>query len=196
MKDFLKKIKADYLVSSFLCILLGIVFIIWKTQVLDVMGSVFAVILVVIGVIYLSSFFLQVVTNGLSAIMGGIVLAMGIWFLLQPEIVVSIIPVLIGVVLIAHGARALMETFAAKKYGYDAWGINMILAILSLVFGILCVINAFGIMQKAIIVVGIILIYNGVSNIWIASRSSKAERTYNKEHTIDVEFVEDKGENE
>ena len=54
--------------------------------------------------------------------------------------------------------------------------------------------NAFGIMEKATIVVGIILIYNGVSNIWIASRSTKAEKAYNKTHTIDVEFVEDKDE--
>ena len=82
MKDFLKKIKADYLMSSFVCILLGIVFVIWKNAVLDVMGSVFAIVLIVLGIIYLSSYFLEVVTNGFSAIMGVVVLAIGIWFLI------------------------------------------------------------------------------------------------------------------
>ena len=194
MKDFLKRIKADYLMSSFVCILLGIVFVIWKNAVLDVMGSIFAIVLIVLGIIYLSSYFLEVVTNGFSAIMGVVVLAIGIWFLIQPGIVVSIIPILIGVVLIFHGVRGLIETLVAKRYGYSSWGINMVLCILSIVFGIVCVTNAFGIMEKATIVVGIILIYNGVSNIWIASRSTKAEKAYNKSHTIDVEFVEDKDE--
>ena len=195
MKDFLKRIKADYLLSSLVCILLGIVFIVWRGAVLDVMGSIFAVVLIILGVIYLSSYFLEIITNGFSAIMGIIVLALGIWFLIQPDIVVSIIPILIGVVLIFHGVRGLMETLAAKKYGYSSWGVNMVLCIISIAFGIICVTNAFGIMEKATIVVGIILIYNGLSNIWIASRSSKAEKAYNKEHTIDVEFVEDRDEN-
>ena len=186
MKDFLKRIKADYLLSSLVCILLGIVFIVWRGAVLDVMGSIFAVVLIILGVIYLSSYFLEIITNGFSAIMGIIVLALGIWFLIQPDIVVSIIPILIGVVLIFHGVRGLMETLAAKKYGYSSWGVNMVLCIISI---------AFGIMEKATIVVGIILIYNGISNIWIASRSTKAEKAYNKEHTIDVEFVEDRDEN-
>lgn len=195
MKDFLKRIKADYLLSSLVCILLGIVFIVWRGAVLDVMGSIFAVVLIILGVIYLSSYFLEIITNGFSAIMGIIVLALGIWFLIQPDIVVSIIPILIGVVLIFHGVRGLMETLTAKKYGYSSWGVNMVLCIISIAFGIICVTNAFGIMEKATIVVGIILIYNGLSNIWIASRSTKAETAYNKEHTIDVEFVEDRDEN-
>ena len=195
MKDFLKRIKADYLLSSLVCILLGIVFIVWRGAVLDVMGSIFAVVLIILGVIYLSSYFLEIITNGFSAIMGIIVLALGIWFLIQPDIVVSIIPILIGVVLIFHGVRGLMETLTAKKYGYSSWGVNMVLCIISIAFGIICVTNAFGIMEKATIVVGIILIYNGLSNIWIASRSTKAEKAYNKEHTIDVEFVEDRDEN-
>ena len=97
MKDFLKRIKADYLLSSLVCILLGIVFIVWRGAVLDVMGSIFAVVLIILGVIYLSSYFLEIITNGFSAIMGIIVLALGIWFLIQPDIVVSIIPILIGV---------------------------------------------------------------------------------------------------
>ena len=40
--------------------------------------------------------------------------------------------------------------------------------------------------------VGFILIFNGVTNIWVALTSSRAETLYKKNETIDVEFNEDK----
>ena len=137
MKEFLKQIKADYLLSSILCILLGVVFIIWKDGVLGVMGSMFAILLIIIGVVYLGSFFLNLVTNGVSVLMGIIILAVGIWFLIEPSVIVSLIPIVIGVVLLFHGIRALKETLEAKKYGFSSWGVNLVLALLGIVFGII-----------------------------------------------------------
>ena len=56
MKDFLRRIKADFLLSSVLCILLGVVFVIWNNSVINVMGSVLAIGMIVIGAVYLCSF--------------------------------------------------------------------------------------------------------------------------------------------
>lgn len=197
MKDFLRQIKADFLLSSVLCILLGVVFLIWKDGVIDVMGSVFAIMLIVIGVVYLCSFFLNLVTNGMSVLMGIIVLAVGIWFLIQPSVIMSLIPIVIGVVLLFHGIRALKETVDAKKFGYSSWGVNLALALLSIVFGIICIFDAFSIMEKAIMIVGIILIFNGLSNIWIAVTATHAARDYERRNAaIDVEFVEDSRDSE
>ena len=190
MKDFLKRIRADYLFSSLLLIALGVIFIIYNDGVLDILGSVFAIILLVIGVIYICSFFLNLLTNGFSVVLGIIVLAIGIWFLINPNIIVSLIPILLGIVLLFHGIRGLIESLSAKKYGFGSWTIGIILEIISIVFGILCIVDAFGMMEKATIVVGIILIYNGFSNMWIASRVSKYEKVYNANNTIDVDFID------
>ena len=183
MKDFLKRVKADFLLSSIMCILLGVVFIIWKESVLDVIGSILAFGLILIGVVYLCSFFLKMVTNGFSVVMG-------IWFLINPSIVFSLIPIAIGVVLIFHSIRGIIEAATAMKYEYRHLGVGMIMSVISLILGVLCVVDAFGIMEKAIIVVGIVLVYNGVSNIWIALSTSRAESVYRHKETIDVEFNE------
>lgn len=61
-------------------------------------------------------------------------------------------------------------------------------------FGIICVTNAFDVMKTATVVVGIILIFNGVSNIWITSRATKAESAYNKQKEFEATFVEDRKE--
>ena len=191
MREFLSRIKADFLLSSVICIALGIVFIIWRASVLEVVANILAVVLIIVGAIYVCSFFMRIITNGLSVAMGLIVLAVGIWFMIQPRIVVELIPIVIGLVLIFHSIRSIIEAIDARKYGYGAWNVGLIVSVISLVFGILCVTNAFNIMKTATVVVGIILIFNGVSNIWITSRATKAESMYNKQQELEAKFVED-----
>ena len=87
MKEFLGRIQADFLLSSVLCIALGLVFIIWRASVLTIVANVLAVVLIIIGVVYMCSYFLNIVTNGFSAMLGLVVLAVGIWFLVQPKVV-------------------------------------------------------------------------------------------------------------
>lgn len=191
MKDFLKRIKADYIMSSVLTIALGVVFIVFRAGILDLIGSVFAIILVTVGLLYVGSYFLGLMSNNFSIVMGLIVLAIGIWFLVQPRAVSGLIPILIGMVLMFHGIRGMLEAVASKNYGSKTWKLGMLFATISVVIGIICVVDAFGIMENAVAVVGIFLIYNGISNIFIAGGSTRAERRYRKGDTIDVEFVDD-----
>ena len=66
------------------------------------------------------------------------------------------------------------------------------LALLGIVFGIICIFDAFGVMEKAIMLVGIILVFNGISNIWIAGTATHAAKDYaRKNETVDVEFVDE-----
>ena len=52
-------------------------------------------------------------------------------------------------------------------------------------------------MEKATIVVGIILIYNGVSNIWILATATHAAKDYaRRNETVDANFVEDSDKDE
>ena len=56
MREFLKRAKADYLLSSVLCIVLGIIFVVWKGGVIDVIGTILSVAMIIVGIIYLGSF--------------------------------------------------------------------------------------------------------------------------------------------
>lgn len=59
MKEFLGRIKADFLLSSVLCIALGLVFIIWRASVLTIVANVLAVVLIIIGVVYIVQLFFE-----------------------------------------------------------------------------------------------------------------------------------------
>ena len=137
---------------------------------------------------------LAAIPSVIYGLLGLMVLAVGIWFLVQPKVVVSLIPIVIGLVLIFHSIRSIIEAVDARKYGYGGWSVGLIFSIISLIFGIICVTNAFDVMKTATVVVGIILIFNGVSNIWITSRATKAESAYNKQKEFEATFVEDRKE--
>ena len=192
MKDFLKRIKADYLLSSILTIVFGLALIIGRAAILKTIGSLLAIILIVVGLIYVASYFIGATSNSFSAIMGAFVLAIGAWFWANPEVIVGFIPKLIGMIFFFHGIRGILEAMVAKGFQAKTWKAGIIMSVIRLVIGLPCMINAFGIMKNALALVGIFLIYNGVSNIFIAGTSSRAERKYNKGETIDSSFVEDR----
>ena len=193
MKELLKKMKADFMLSSALCIILGIIIVIYRDGLINLIGRIIAVMMIVIGIVYLGSFLLGLAANSFSVVAGILVLAAGIWVLSQPAAVMSLVPVIIGVLLLFHGIRAVMETVSAKRMGYSSWGVNLALAVICILSGLVCVFDAFHVVENAMVLVGIILIFNGASNIWIASAAARAAREYDRRNgTIDVEFEEDK----
>ena len=72
MKDFLKRIKADYLLSSILTIIFGLALIIGRAAILKTIGSLLAIILIVVGLIYVASYFIGATSNSFSAVMGAL----------------------------------------------------------------------------------------------------------------------------
>lgn len=191
MKKCLKSLRGDYLLSSILCVILGIVFIVWRQETIQAIGTLLAVVCIIIGIAYVCGFFLSRMQNVLSAIMGGIVILIGIWIWIQPSVILTLIPIMIGVLLLVHGIRGISESFLMKGYGYGSWPLGVVLSIISLVLGVVCIVDAFGVLELASIVIGISLIYNGVSNLYIAICAGHWDRKYHKQQDIiDVEFKE------
>ncbi len=196
MKNFLKRIRADYLFSSILSILFGLAFVIWPSKVNETVGLVIGIALIAIGAIYLAGFLFGLVTNGVSAAMGVMVLIVGVIVLVNPRIIGMILPCLIGVILLVHGVRGIRESVVSKKYGYGNWSAGVVLAAVCIVLGTISIVGAifgkFGVVEWPYILIGIALIYNGLSNLWISVHSSRYERKYNKQQDeLTAQFVED-----
>ena len=116
MREKLKEMRADFLLSSVLCIILGIVLIVWSEGTLNFIGRLFALILIVIGAVYLIGYFFNGLEKNLSGIAGAVLLLIGIWIMITPGVVVSVIPIIIGVILIYHGLKQVLLSMESKKY--------------------------------------------------------------------------------
>lgn len=191
VKETLKRIKADVILSAILCIALGVVLIVWSEETILVICKVLALGLILMGIVNMISYFMNRIVNPFSGALGLVVLLIGVWIFLRPESVVSLIPIVIGVILVIHGIQDFKLAFETKSNCYDRWWSILLLGIVSLALGVLCIVHAFGIVKLAMIFIGIALIYDGVSDIWIVSRTSKAVKQMKQDaEAFDVDYKE------
>lgn len=191
MVDFLKKLKMNYTVSAMLCVLLGLVLLIWPGTTTQIVCMTLGIVMLAYGiiqiVIYLFNRERTIISQGMMLL--GIVFAViGIWILLKPEMIIMAVPVIVGVLIVIHGIHNVVQAVALQKEGYEKWWLALLFALLTVIFGGVLIYNPFEAVELVVRMIGLFLIYDGLSDIWILSRVFKVKR--DKERIIDAEFVD------
>lgn len=191
MADFFKGLKANYTVSAGLCTLLGLVLLIWPGTTMRIVCSLLGGMLLLYGVLQIILWLINkertMISQGMMVF--GIVLAViGIWILTQPEMIIMAVPVIVGVLIVIHGIHNVVQAFALKKDNYDRWWLAFLFGALTVALGGILVYNPFEVAETVVRFIGIFLIYDGISDIWILSRVFKVKR--DKEKIIDVDYVD------
>lgn len=204
MGELIKRMKVDVILSALVCAALGVVLLVWPAETLDIFCKILAVGLIVIGAVQLTGYFMNRSLHPFAAPLGVIVLLVGIWIFFRPESIVSLVPIVIGVMLCVHGVQDLRLALETKNNGYDRWWGMVIVALISLAFGVLCIVNAFGLVTLALQFIGVALIYDGISDLWVAFRAVQTAKAFRREaeefrreaSAVDVEYREVDDENE
>ena len=191
MREIMKKFRADMMLSALFSIVMGVILVAWPETTLDIICKAIAIILIVMGAAELVSYFWNKITYSHSGILGLVVLLIGIWIFVKPQSVLSLIPIVIGVILAVHGVQDLKVAFDTKRNGYTKWWSMLLMAIISLALGIICIVNAFGMVTLTMQIIGIALVYDGISDIWIVYKASKVAKEMKEERdALDVEYKE------
>lgn len=191
MKDTIKRIKADVIMSALVCVALGVVLLVWPDRTIDIFCKVLAVGLVLIGVVNLVSYFVNKSLHPFGAVLGTIVTLVGVWVFGHPSSIVSLVPIVIGVMLCVHGIQDVKLAFETKTNQYEKWWSVLFLALVSIILGLLCIINAFGVVTLALQFIGVALIYDGLTDLWIASRAIRVARAMKRqEEALESEYKE------
>lgn len=189
--ETLKRWKADMIASALVCVVLGVVLLIWPGETIDIFCKVLAIGLIVMGIVNILNYFMNKSIHPFGGVMGTVVALVGVWIFVSPERIVSLVPIVIGVVLCIHGIQDMKLAFETKENGYEKWWTMMMIAVISLVFGIICISKAFGMVTLALQFIGIGLIYDGVSDLWVASQAVRTERAMKRESdALEVEYKE------
>lgn len=191
MSDFLKGLKANYTISAGLCTLLGLVLLIWPGTTMRIVCTLLGGMLLIYGLVQMILYLINKERTMLSQgmMVFGIVLAViGIWILTRPEMIIMAVPVIVGVLIVIHGVHNVVQAIALKKDSYDRWWLAFLFGALTVVLGGILVYNPFEVAETVVRFIGIFLIYDGVSDIWILSRVFKVKR--DKEKIIDVDYVD------
>lgn len=191
MAGFLKGLKANDTISALLCAVLGLVLLIWPGTTTQIVCMLLGIVLFAYGaiqiVLYLFNKERTIVSQGML-VLGIIFAVIGGWILLRPEMIIMAVPVIVGVLIVIHGLHNATQAFALKKGGYEKWWVAFLLGILTVVLGGILIFNPFQVVNTVVRLIGIFLIYDGLSDVWILSRVFKVKKE--SERVIDVEAVE------
>ncbi len=190
MKEFFKKLRIAAYMTAILTIALGAVLIAWPMEVTGLICRVLGAILVVMGAVYLFGYFVE--GRGILAVTGGLLfLLLGVWIFITPQSVATLVPIVIGVVLLVHSLRDFQMASEAKRNGSERWMILFLLALLNCVFGVVCICDSFGVISVAVRMLGIALVYDGISNMVIVYHTVRAVKyAAEKIEPIDVDAHE------
>lgn len=191
MKELFKRVKIDLIISAIVCVALGVVLLIWPVEAIDVFCKVLAASLIFMGVLQLISYLAARLIHPFSGIVGAILLVAGFWIFITPQSVVSLIPIIVGVVLAIHGLQDIKLALEAKANGYGKWWIMFLIAFIGVALGVLCIIDSFGVVTLATQVIGAALIYDGLTDLWIIVKTLMAIRKMKQEQdALDVDYRE------
>lgn len=186
-KQWIKDAKKQMVLTSVFSILLGLVLAIWPDATKLAVSYLIGAVLVLFGVIRVVRYFIYEVRLDLfryDFVSGLVLLGAGVFFLLNPEFIVSILPVLLGIVVVIDSAVKLQQGMDLLRAGYNRWWLVLLMAAVGVAAGIVLLVNPFEAASTLLLLVGIALIYNGVTDLWTISRVSRRVRQIKEEAAV------------
>jgi len=157
----MKNGKSLSLLGSIVLILIGIYVMIHPGNSLNLVVKVLGIALIIYGAIGIIGFVTQKSErNSVNLIVSILVVLVGLFFFTSPAKVVSFFPTIAGILLIVAGVRDILS--AVKTKGNI---VPLVLAVITLIFGIILLLNPFGTVEILATVFGIALIYNGITGL-------------------------------
>ena len=188
----MKSIRRSKVILAIFELIIGIILLVRPIDSLMAVVRLIGALLIVIGAFLILLFLAGEKAAAYKAgmVFGIILAAVGVGMEIHPDALVALIPTLIGILILISGLTNLFETFQLIGQTGARWGISLALAIVTILFGVLIFTKPFGLAGVVTSLVGIAIIYDAATNLWILSRLSKDKRaTVSGKEIIDVDAV-------
>lgn len=168
MKIEVKKTIWPSLISSGVILVLGLLLFFKSSVTLMGISYIFGGLIIAIGVLAIVRFISNNhsdISNQLNIIYGIICIIIGIFFIEKPEIIGSIIPVVMGIGIIISSSLKIQQSFNLKSLNSSYFFWSFVTALLSLICGVVLLFNPF---KGAVIitkVIGIFLVMYAILDI-------------------------------
>lgn len=171
----LKELKWNLIALALAFVVIGVIFILYPTEVQTTACYMIAALLLILGVISLINYLRKDISGiiyrydlvvGLSAILGGILV------IIKLEQLTDLVLVVLGFLVTISGILKMQNSVDMLRLGNGTWHVAFAMAIANIIFGIILLINPFSEeIQK--ILIGIALIYSGVTDLYVTIAISK-----------------------
>ncbi len=149
-------------------IALGLILILWPSMSSGIFCRLVGIGALAYGLLHLLNFWRF--ARGRGELAAGILLAaLGVFCLVSPRAILSILPFFLGALLLLDGAVKLPRAFEMRALGFSRWWVELLFAALTAVLGLVLVLNPFGLVRLSVIFFGVSLLISGVSDLVIAA---------------------------
>ena len=167
-KGTFKEIRKDIFYIAGAMIVAGLLFVIFPDTTQKTICYVIAAMVVILGIIRLIAYFQRdrmAVFTSYDLVIGAVLLIIGIYIFVKPDVLAAVIFVVIGISMIADGFLKIQYAVDLLRIKGQGWWCLLILALLTIAAGIAVVIDPFTTGRILFMFAGICLIIEGVSDI-------------------------------
>ncbi len=183
---FLKSFEFSTLISAMVCVALGISLLVWKDTSSMIVCMVFGAILIINALVQLVMCFKDnTYAGGKTLLMFSslIMAVIGVWMLDGPdEISSSLIYVILSVILLYHGLSDMKYSSYLKSATHKLWYVALIIGFITIGAGVLSLVCYEK--EWLSIAVGISLVFDGLTDIWIVWTMAATRRGTSKQTEV------------
>ena len=139
-----KKLKWNLILMSLLYVGLGIFLVMKPGTALNIVCYALGGVVLACAAVQLIRYFVVergVFQSQLTLISGLVCLALGVFLLLRSDIVVSILPIVFGLFVIFDAIGRVQNALDLRRCGYDSWKGFLLLPVLSVVLGVILIVE-------------------------------------------------------
>ena len=187
------KHRAGSLIGAIVSVIVGILLVIFHNEAPEMIIRVLGIAVLTAGVVALITYFVDKSNAYLSVVglvLGIILIVLGIWMVASPSSIMSVISIFFGIVLIVDGIIDIQISSSSTDTKSKGFIISLILGIITLIAGIIIIIFYKPIVTGFAILFGVLLIFEGVSDIVIIAIASNNKKREDKKENIYYEEVE------
>lgn len=190
----LKQLKWDTLLMGALYILLGIVALVIPETMERLLGFLIGVVLIIAGAVSMISYLLRDAHQNyyhndfLHGLLG---ILLGIVVLYKVDIIISLVPFLLGTLVLVSGLSKLQDVIDLKRLEYGNWILMLVLAVINIMLGLILIFNPMAVASLLFRLIGIGLIFSGVTDCVTTVYFAGKIRDYFADlNAVDSTFVE------
>ncbi len=194
MRKLLKQVKWETLLISLLYIILGVVAVVIPETMVRTLGYLVGILFILAGAVSMICYLLRdpgqnYYRNDFGYGLVGI--AVGVLFLYRVEWITSLIPVILGILVLASGCGKLQNVIDMMRADCGNRVAVLILALVNVIFGIVLIANPFDTVLLLFQLVGAGLIFSGITDcITVFYVTRRLREAFDQAHVVDGTFVE------
>ena len=181
MREKISRILKGQVTTSLIYILLGLCLICMPVDAVNILCRfIFGVVLIAAGLYHIWIYVQEKQNSTLMDLFsGGLILVLGIFLFYNPEVVVSLLPVLLGTFILTDSIWVLKGCVKMRKRDSQGleWKILLAGSLIFIVLGIAMIVNPFSAVKVMIVFAGCVLLVNGIADFAFLFLIRKGIRT-------------------